>query len=113
MDARLKALLAEPDEDHVFTVTKDTHLPVRLSAEIVAKDVEQAIDIARHDLTEWKIESVSETEWPDIAEIRRKCKASERMKAKSEIATWRGIAIMFGVMWLVEGITPVLLQVLR
>lgn len=113
MDARLKALLAEPDEDHVFTVTKDTHLPVRLSAEIVAKDVEQAIDIARHDLTEWKILTIGSTEFPDIDKIHRNCRAIERILAKREIDWWRQVAWFFAAMWAIEAVLPRILQVLR
>jgi hypothetical protein len=112
MDARLKALLAEPDEDHVFTVTKDTHLPVRLSAEIVAKDVEQAIDIARHDLTEWKIESVDGNRVP-VTEMRRIISTHERAMARFEVDQWRCAAWCFFVMWAIEFLLPRILQVLR
>jgi hypothetical protein len=116
MDKRIATLLEPPAEEQLFTMTKECRLTVTLEAEVVAKDLDQAFDIARHDLTNWTIKRVAGTDWPDvdkiIAKISANCRVIERMRADGEIATWRGIAIMFGVMWATENVVRILRMVL-
>ncbi len=105
----LKSLMQPPPEDQVFSATKVMMLPVQLSAEIIAEDEGQAIDIATHDLVTWRIEQANGRR-VEAREIQR---AHARALARREIEQWRSVAWCFAVMWATEALLPKILRVLQ